>query len=186
MSLDRFLRSLDWKASGKWTALSVAVGIIAGTGGVVFVLLSQAVSHYTLYEFSGYLPGEAVGEHSIFDHPAKELAPWMTVVVLTIGGLVSGWLVYTFAPEAQGHGTDAAIDSFHNKRGFVRARIPLIKTVASAITLGTGGSGGREGPIAQIGAGFGAYLATILKLSVRDRRILLAAGMGAGIGAVFR
>ena len=186
MSLDRFLRSLDWKASGKWTALSVAVGIIAGVGGIIFVLLGQVISHYTLYEFSGYLPGEASGEHSIFLHPAKELSPWMTVAVLTCGGLLSGWLVYTFAPEAQGHGTDAAIDAFHNKRGVIRARIPIIKTIASAITLGTGGSGGREGPIAQIGAGFGAYLATVLKLSARDRRILLAAGMGAGVGAVFR
>jgi CIC family chloride channel protein len=72
---------------------------------------------------------------------------------------VVGWpracSVYTFAPEAEGHGTDAAIDAFHNKRGEIRGRIPIIKTIASAITLGTGGSAGREGPIAQIGAGFG-------------------------------
>jgi CIC family chloride channel protein len=102
------------------------------------------------------------------------------------GGIISGWLVYTFAPEAEGHGTDAAIDAYHNKGGFVRGRIPFIKTIASALTITSGGSGGREGPIAQIGAGFGSYLATRLKLSDRDRRIMLAAGMGAGIGSIFR
>jgi CIC family chloride channel protein len=94
--------------------------------------------------------------------------------------------VYTFAPEAEGHGTDAAIDAYHNKGGFIRARVPFIKTVASALTLTTGGSGGREGPIAQIGAGFGSFLATRLKLSDRERRIMMAAGAGAGIGSIFR
>ncbi|MEZ6067256.1 MAG: chloride channel protein [Planctomycetaceae bacterium] len=206
-SLDRFVRSLDWKGSGKWGALSLLVGVIAGLGGVVFVGMGQFVSHYTLLPASGFLPGEAAGEHSFFEshaepEPARSglvespdavaaaapatIDPWMLVGVMTLGGLVSGWLVFTYAPEAQGHGTDAAIDAFHNKRGLIRSRIPIIKTIASAITLGTGGSGGREGPIAQIGAGFGSYLATMLKLSARDRRILLAAGMGAGVGAVFR
>ena len=107
--------------------------------------------------------------------------------------LASGLLVYTFAPEAEGHGTDAAIDAFHNKRGEIRGRIPIIKTIASAITLGTGGSAGREGPIAQIGAGFGSYLGGLLKLQARDRRIMLAAGKEAQVlsnfsplaGAVF-
>src|SRR5690606_33718618 len=101
-------------------------------------------------------PREAQGEHSLFEHSehlTRAFAPWMIVVVMTVGGLLSGWLVYTFAPDAEGHGTDAAIDAFHNKRGYIRARIPLIKTLASAITIGTGGSAGREGPIAQIGAG---------------------------------
>jgi CIC family chloride channel protein len=70
--------------------------------------------------------------------------------------------------------------------GFIRSRVPVIKTIASAITLTTGGSGGREGPIAQIGAGFGSFLATKLKLSERERRIMMAAGIGAGVGSIFR
>ena len=81
---------------------------------------------------------------------------------------------------------DAAIDAFHNGRGQIRARIPWVKTLTSAITLGTGGSAGREGPIAHIGAGLGAWLGDRLNLSQRERRILLAAGMGAGVGAIFR
>ena len=99
---------------------------------------------------------------------------------------MSGWLVYTYAPEAEGHGTDAAIDAYHRKGGFIRGRVPIIKTIASALTLTTGGSGGREGPIAQIGAGFGSFLATALKLSDRERRIMMAAGIGAGVGSIFR
>jgi CIC family chloride channel protein len=66
------------------------------------------------------------------------------------------------------------------------ARVPFVKTIASAITLTTGGSGGREGPIAQIGAGFGSFLATRFKLSERERRIMMAAGIGAGVGSIFR
>ncbi len=187
MKLEKLFSALDWKASGKWTFLSILVGVIAGVGGILFQILGQFVLHFTLVEFAGYAPMEAVGEHSLFGHTGFEnFSPWMVVAVMTVGGFVSGWLVYTFAPEAEGHGTDAAIDAYHNKRGRIRGRILLIKTLASAVTLGTGGSGGREGPIAQIGASFGAFIGKLLHLPSRDRRILLAAGMGAGVGAVFR
>jgi CIC family chloride channel protein len=100
--------------------------------------------------------------------------------------LISGWLVYTFAPEAEGDGTDAVIESFHHLLGHIRTRVPLIKSLATVFTLGSGGSGGREGPIAQIGAGFGSVLASALHLPPRERRILLVAGMGSGIGAIFK
>ncbi len=178
--------SFDWRASGKWTALSIVVGVIAGLGGIGFQVVGQSVSYFTLERIAGYHPGEEAGEISLYPHAAVDFRPWMILPVIALGGLVSGWLVYTFAPEAEGHGTDAAIDAFHNKRGRMRARVPIVKTIASAVTLGTGGSGGREGPIAQIGAAFGAYLGELLHLSSRDRRILLAAGMGAGVGSVFR
>ena len=95
-------------------------------------------------------------------------------------------LVFKFAPEAEGHGTDAVIEAFHQKRGYIRKRVPLIKTISSIITIGTGGSAGREGPIAQIGAGFGAYVSKLLRLSDDDRRILLISGAAGGIGAIFR
>ena len=183
---DDFLDGFEFRATGKWFVLSGMVGTVAGLGAIVFQFLSQLVVHYTLMKFAGYSPAEAGGEHSFFAHEVGVFSPWMIVVVMTAGGLVSGWLVYTFAPEAEGHGTDAAIEAFHQKGGAMNSRIPLVKTVASAVTLGTGGSGGREGPIAQIGAGFGSFLATKLKLSARDRRIMLAAGMGAGVGAIFR
>ena len=111
---------------------------------------------------------------------------WILLALPALGGLLSGWLVFRYAPEAEGHGTDAAIQAYHVKGGFIRGRVPLVKMIASAVTLTTGGSGGREGPIAQIGAGFGSFLATRLGLSARERRIMMAAGIGAGVGSIFR
>jgi CIC family chloride channel protein len=110
----------------------------------------------------------------------------MLPLVTALGGLISGLIVFTFAPEAEGHGTDAAIDAIHHKGARVRARIPPIKLIASSITIGAGGSGGREGPAAQISSGFGSLLAGWLRLGPQDRRIAVSAGMGAGIGAIFR
>jgi len=72
-------------------------------------------------------------------------------VSTALGGLIAGLLIFIFAPEAEGHGTDAAIDAFHNKAGAIRRRIPIVKMIASAFTIGSGGSAGREGPTAQIG-----------------------------------
>lgn len=178
--------SLELKSSMKWFVLSSVIGVVAGLGAITFQVASQAVIHYTLSQFGGLSPREPAGEHAYFEHQQGTFSPWMVVLTMTVGGLISGAIVFTFAPEAEGHGTDAAIESFHYKRGFIRGRIPLIKMITSAITIGTGGSGGREGPIAQIGAGFGSFLATQLKLSARDRRIMLAAGMGAGVGSIFR
>ena len=186
LGLHRFL-SADLRVSAKWFVLSSLIGIVAGFGAVAFQLASQAVMTYSLGHVAGYSPGEPTGEHAFFEHAEETtFSPWLLMAVLAGGGLASGLLVYTFAPEAEGHGTDAAIEAFHEKRGHIRPRIPIVKLVASAITIGTGGSAGREGPIAQIGAGFGSYLATRLELSNRDRRIMLAAGMAAGVGAIFR
>ncbi len=112
--------------------------------------------------------------------------PWMLLIVPTIGGLISGILVYTIAPEAEGHGTDGAIASFHHKQGYVSPKVSLVKIVASALTIGSGGSGGREGPIAQIGAGFGSMLARWFRMPPSACRVLLAAGVGAGVAAIFR
>jgi CIC family chloride channel protein len=78
------------------------------------------------------------------------------------------------------------IDAFHRKKGVIRKRVPLIKMFSSIITIGSGGSAGREGPIAQIGAGFGSYLANLLRLNDDERRTLLIAGAAGGIGAIFR
>ena len=181
-----FFSGFELRSTGKWLALSALVGVVAGVGAVAFHWLCGLVLHVGLGGVSGYVPAQPAGEHAVFPTVGGEISLTLVVAVMTVGGLISGWLVYTFAPEAEGHGTDAAIDAFHQHGGFIRPRIPLVKMISSAVTLGTGGSGGREGPIAQIGAGFGSFLATRLKLPIRDRRILLAAGMGAGVGAIFK
>ncbi len=111
---------------------------------------------------------------------------WMILWIPALGGLISGLIVFYFAPETEGHGTDAMIESFHRKRGIVRKRVPIIKTIASVITIGSGGSAGKEGPIAQIGSGFASFIGSLLKMDERERRILLLAGAAGGIGAIFK
>lgn len=171
--------------------LSALVGVVAGLGAIAFAVLTDTVELLALGTLAGYEQGGPEYESSAeellpFLHvQVGTLIPWMLVLLPTIGGLVSGWLVFNFAPEAEGHGTDAAIKAYHFNRGVIPLRVPLIKMLASAITLGTGGSGGREGPIAQIGAGFGSFLASRLGLSDAERRYLLISGIGAGVGAIF-
>ncbi len=178
--------SADIAHAGKWAVYFIAIGIIAGLGSIVFHYLCQLGIHYFMDFVAGYRPPAPAGEHHLLPPTTRPFNRWLLLFLPAVGGLVSGWLVYTFAPEAEGHGTDAAINAYHNQGGFIRSRVPIIKTLASSITLTTGGSGGREGPIAQIGAGFGSFLATRLKLSNRDRRIMMAAGIGAGVGSIFR
>jgi CIC family chloride channel protein len=178
--------SFDVKVAFKWLLNFVLIGMIAGLGAVIFHYLCGLGMHYFLDMIAGYRPDAPAGEHALLPSTATPFNRWMLLILPALGGVVSGWLVYTFAPEAEGHGTDAAIEAYHHKGGMIRGRIPIIKTIASAITLTTGGSGGREGPIAQIGAGFGSFLATRFKLSERERRIMMAAGIGAGVGSIFR
>ncbi len=165
------------------------VGIVAGLGGIAFYVATLVAEHYALGVGAGYHPQPRPGGEPSFawlvaaEHP---FYPWLLLVIPTLGGLISGILVFRLAPEAEGHGTDAVIAAYHHRQGQIRPRVPLVKIVASAVTLGTGGSGGREGPIAQIGAGFGSLLANLFRLRSADRRVLMAAGMGAGIAAVFR
>ncbi|QMV19936.1 chloride channel protein [Granulicella sp. 5B5] len=124
----------------------------------------------------GGSPNQVIGPHGL----------WLVPVVTTLGGLLSGWLVYTFAPEAEGHGTDTVVKALHWTGGTIRARVAPLKMVASAITIGSGGSAGREGPTALIAAGFGSMYATWLNRPTRERRLLVLMGMAAGLSAIFR
>ena len=169
--------------------LAALVGVVAGLGAIVFYVATRVAEHYALGVVAGYYPEPHPGGEppmSWIPLPVHPFSPWLLLLIPAVGGLFSGVLVFTFAPEAEGHGTDAVIDAYHNRQGQIRPRVPLVKIIASAITLGTGGSGGREGPIAQIGAGFGSLLGNLLRLRPAERRVLMAAGMGAGIGAIFR
>lgn len=174
------------RVMGRWLLNFVAIGVVSGLGAVVFHLLCEGGTFVFMDMLAGYHPPAPAGESHMFQSTGNPFNRYILLILPAVGGLISGWLVYTFAPEAEGHGTDGAIDAYHRKAGVIRGRVPIIKTLASAVTLTSGGSGGREGPIAQIGAGFGSFLATRLNLSDRDRRIMLAAGMAAGVGSIFR
>ncbi len=170
---------------GRILAICCLVGIVAGGGAIAFYWLLGLSKHLFLDQLAGYHPVGPSGEPPPFAPTGTPLVRWILLILPAAGGLVSGLLVYWLAPEAEGHGTDAAIDSFHHRSGMVRGRVPFVKAVTAAITIGTGGSGGREGPIAQIGSGFGSLLGRWLRLRPNERRILMSAGMGAGIGAIF-
>jgi CIC family chloride channel protein len=180
------LSSRRLRPQARLLGLSLLVGVISGVGAIVFYTACQIVFHYALDIGAGYHPHNPEGEPPLFAETTGALRPWLLLVIPVLGGIASGIIVFTFAPEAEGHGTDAAIAAYHFHQGDIRPRVPLVKIIASALTLGTGGSGGREGPIAQIGAGFGSFLGKILCLTPAERRILMAAGMGAGVAAIFR
>lgn len=142
----------------KWLVLGCLLGVIAGLGAVAFYETLRFATHVLLRDLAGYQVPTPAGE-GLAKASARLSRAWSVPLIVGFGGLVSGLLVFTFAPEAEGHGTDAAIDAVHaNPRG-VRLRTVLVKIVASAVMIGSGGSGGREGPTAQISAGFGSFLA---------------------------
>ena len=181
---DRELRRL-----GRMTALCIVVGLVAGLGAAGFFVMLEAGKSFCLGYLANYHPATAGHEQAMFEVESLwangSAIRWILLVLPAIGGLLSGLIVFSLAPEAEGHGTDAAIEAYHFKDGTVRKRVPLVKAITSMITLGTGGSAGREGPIAQIGSGFGSALGQWLKVSPHERRTLMAAGMAAGIGAIF-
>jgi CIC family chloride channel protein len=180
----------EWGYIEKWMILSSIVGVVAGIGAIAFNALLSASTSFFLGYIVGWLPPQS-GEGTA----ATYLAPvifsgwqglYLLPLVLGSAGLVVGVIIYKLAPEAEGHGTDAVISAFHRQNGRIRGRVPIVKMIASAITIGSGGSAGKEGPIALIGAGFASWLSKYLKLNNEDTRILAVCGMAAGIGAIFK
>jgi CIC family chloride channel protein len=168
----------------KWFVLGTTIGVIAGLGAVVFYFALVCASDFLLGFLAGYhipTPAGEGGSHG----SAGFTRPWAIPLVTTGGALLSAWIVARFAPEATGHGTDEAIEAVHTDPRAIRSRAVLVKMVASALTIGSGGSGGREGPTAQISAGFCSLLTRRLNLSDEDGRTAVALGIGAGIGAIF-
>lgn len=153
--------------------LAVAVGLAGGFGAVGFRYLIRFFQTLTYGS-----PLELLG--------VVQQLPWYHKVwIPALGGLVVGPLVYFFAREAKGHGVPEVMAAVAVKGGVIRKRIVLIKTVASAISIGTGGSVGREGPIVQIGSAIGSALGQVLKVSADRMRTLVGCGAAAGIAATF-
>ncbi|MEP7054317.1 MAG: chloride channel protein [Actinomycetota bacterium] len=169
----------------KWLVLGSLIGVVAGLGAILFIFCLESATKLLLVGIGGYHPPGPLGEGGAVGS-AGFTRPWAIPLVVGLGGLLSGILTSRFAPEAEGHGTDAAIEAFHHNPRGVRPRVVLVKILSSAVTIGAGGSGGREGPTAQISAGFGSLLGRALDLSPEDARIAVAAGIGSGIGAIFR
>lgn len=178
---------LDLRLIGRTLLHAVLVGALAGVVSVLFVAGLELLESVVLGWGIGYHRLLAAGE-SVFAHVSSHGAPrlWLLPLIPAIGALLGGMLTARFAPEAAGGGGDAMIEAFHKHGGVMRRRVPIIKTLASILTLGSGGAGGREGPTMQIGGGLGSIVGAALRVGRRERRILMVAGVAAGMAAVFR
>ncbi len=165
---------------------SIILGIVGALSAQLFMLLLRGCEHFFCLWIADYIPPGLPEEGGVLRQQIGHFGLWMIPVVTTLGGLISGLLVFSIAPEAEGHGTDAAVKAFHQSGGFIRYRVPGLKMVASAITIGSGGSAGREGPTALVSAGFGSIYASLTHRSDADRRLLVLIGMAAGLSAIFR
>lgn len=158
--------------------LSLSIGVVAGLGAVVFRGL---IAFFHNLFFLGRL---SIFYDANLHTPSN---PWGPLVILVpvVGALGVAFLVKNFAPEAKGHGVPEVMDAIYYNRGIIRPVVAVIKALASALSIGTGGAVGREGPIIQIGSSFGSTLGQLLRLSSWQRITLIAAGAGGGIAATF-
>ncbi len=161
------------------------VGVVAGLVGSLFFYAIEGAERLILEGIGGYSALRAAGEKVVEGSETHQLRPGILWLLPGLGALVAGFISKR-APEVQGGGADATIQAFHRYNGVIRRRVPLLKSLATFATLSTGGSGGREGPTIQIGGALGSIIGRYLRVSPRERRILLVAGAAAGMAAVFR
>jgi chloride channel protein, CIC family len=165
---------------------SIVLGVIGGLSAQLFTWTLRLFAKIFLFWLTGYHPPGVPGEGGVLREVIGPHGLWLIPVSTTLGGLLSGALVYGLAPEAEGHGTDTVVKALHWTGGAIRARVAPVKMLASAITIGSGGSAGREGPTALIAAGFGSVYARLLHRSEYERRLVVLMGMAAGLSAIFR
>ncbi len=159
--------------------LSVIIGAVAGLGAVAFRWL---IENATLV-FSGHADYADAGREA---HPwLPWLGPFFVVLAPAVGGLLYGPLVQRFARETRGYGVPEVMYAISKRGGRIPAKVAAVKALASAITIGSGGSVGREGPIVQIGAAFGSTVARWVRLNESQVRLLVACGAAGGIAATF-
>ncbi len=159
--------------------LALLVGLGSGVGAVVF--------REMVVGFTRVLSGHA--DYAAAGHASNPLVPWLgpffVVLAPVVAGLVYGPLVHRFAPEARGHGVPEVMLAVARNGGRIRPQVALVKSLASALCIGGGGSVGREGPIVQIGSAWGSSVAQVLRLDERRVRLLVACGAAGGIAATF-
>ncbi|MFO7787796.1 MAG: chloride channel protein [Halospina sp.] len=158
--------------------IAVFVGVVTGLGAILFHYLIAFFHNLFFYGRLSLTPaGETLLEPSIW-------GPFI-ILVPVIGGLGVVWLTRTFAPEARGSGVPEVIDAIYFREGLIRPVVAAAKSLATALSIGSGASVGREGPIIQIGASLASTLARLIHLSTWQRITLIAAGAGGGIAATF-
>jgi len=177
--------------TGKYLSESILVGAATGFVVVGFRYLIMAGQRWLLeglghHRFMSRLPeGTVIGQ--MFSREAL-LDPhrWLLVVMPAIGALLGYLLIKRFSSVEHARGTDSAVRAFHHRGGYVTGTVIPVKSVASVLTVGCGGSAGYEGPVTLLGAAVGSFVARRMGLSVKACRILMTAGLAAGIGALFQ
>ena len=173
--------------TGRAIGLAALTGVLAGLAASAFHWLLDFFRFLLVESVAGVHPLLADGEVSLFTAPADALCDrWILLLLPAAGALLSALIVKMFSPESAGHGTDACIFSFHHNEGIMPWRIIPVKALTASMVIGSGGSAGCEGPVTQIGAACGSLLSRIFRLSPPERRILMVAGLSAGVGALFR
>lgn len=150
-------------------AFAIVIGAVAGLGAYVFSRLILLVEELCRLDTLTQ---------------CNSLGPWL-IVIPAAGGLVVGPIIYFFAREAKGHGVPEVMAAVLKNGGRIRPVVAIVKSIASAITIGTGGSAGSEGPIVQIGAGFGSTLGQLFRMPPRRLNTFVACGAAGGISAIF-
>jgi len=180
-SYGRLTRTYDWLRGTQTglVALALVVGAGAGAGAVVFRYLIVAFT----YAFTGRRDYSAAG-HASYGY-FHGLGFWFVVFTPVLGGLLYGPLIYFFAREARGHGVPEVMLAVEERGGRIRPQVAVIKSLASALCIGSGGSVGREGPIVQIGSALGSTLGQITRIPESRLRVLVACGAAGGISATF-
>ncbi|HLY45624.1 MAG TPA: chloride channel protein [Stellaceae bacterium] len=160
------------------SVLAWGLGIATGLGAVLFRDLIGFI-HNLMFLGLPALRYDA----NLFTPPS----PWGALVILVpvIGAVVVTFLVNNFAPEARGHGVPEVMDAIYYNSGRIRPVVAIVKSLASAVAIGTGAAVGREGPIIQIGSAMGSTLGQLIAMTAGQRITLVAAGAGAGIAATF-
>jgi CIC family chloride channel protein len=169
----------------KWLPAAVLIGIAAGVASIAFFSAITWATKLFLGLGTGFTPPLPVGEEgtAAVAHVSRR---WVIPVITTVGGLISGLLVYKLAPEVESQGTDAAINTFHRKEGLLRPRVPALELIASAVIIGSGGSAGQGGPTGLITAACGSLVGRLFKLNTHDLRLAVTIGIGTGIGTIFK
>ena len=177
--------------TGKYFGESFAVGVATGFVVVGFrylidlgkAWLTEGLCHH--HTLSRLSDGEAIGR--MFSRDAL-LDPhrWLLVVTPAVGALLGYLLIKRFSSVEHARGTDSAVRAFHHRGGYVTGAVIPVKSVASVLTVSSGGSAGYEGPVTLLGAAVGSFIARRLNLTVKACRILMTAGLAAGIAALFQ
>lgn len=162
----------------RFYVLILLVGIVAGLGAIFFRELIGLFHNLLFY-------GQFSIEYDVLQHAKPSRWGMGVILVPVVGAVIVAFLVKNFAPEAKGHGVPEVVDAIYYEKGIIRPIVAVIKAVASSMSIGSGGSVGREGPIIQIGAAFGSMLGQWVKIANWQRITLIACGAGGGIAATF-